>query len=391
MPGTHALLSPSSAYRWLVCTPSARFEEQIPEQNSTFAAEGTLAHDLAALVLSVRAGIFKGSQARFNRLMRDLEQKIDAYYEAKGEPTEYYGMLDHAEDWAEYVKELGGDIQVEQKIDMSTYVPMCDGTADATNEHPDILYVNDLKYGAGIRVTAVNNQQTMLYGLGALLRAQGKGLKPKTVVLNIFQPRAGGWSTWGISTKDLIAWAEDVVRPAALQAVGGLGEFVAGDHCRFCKAQNMCKARFDEFSDLLHIHDKRIMSTRDIATVLTHGSGIATWVKKVEAEALAKLQGGKSVPGFKLVAGRSRRSFTNEDGVVEALLASNFDSYEIYDPKLRSLTDFEKHLGKTRFNAILGEYVQKIEGNNIIAPVHDDRPAVGASGADEYDDENDLL
>lgn len=43
----HALLSASGAHRWLVCTPSARLEEQFPDTSSEAAAEGTLAHELA--------------------------------------------------------------------------------------------------------------------------------------------------------------------------------------------------------------------------------------------------------------------------------------------------------------------------------------------------------
>ena len=45
----HALLSASGAHRWLVCTPSAKLEEQFPDSTSEAAREGTLAHELAEL------------------------------------------------------------------------------------------------------------------------------------------------------------------------------------------------------------------------------------------------------------------------------------------------------------------------------------------------------
>ena len=53
----HAILSASSAHRWLHCTPSARLElEEGKEECSAFAAEGTAAHALAELKLNYRFG-----------------------------------------------------------------------------------------------------------------------------------------------------------------------------------------------------------------------------------------------------------------------------------------------------------------------------------------------
>ena len=45
----HALLSASGAHRWMLCTPSAKLEEQFPDTRSDHAGEGTLAHELAEL------------------------------------------------------------------------------------------------------------------------------------------------------------------------------------------------------------------------------------------------------------------------------------------------------------------------------------------------------
>ena len=45
----HAILSPSSAHRWLVCTPSAKLEAEFPDTTSSAAAEGTLAHEICEI------------------------------------------------------------------------------------------------------------------------------------------------------------------------------------------------------------------------------------------------------------------------------------------------------------------------------------------------------
>ena len=53
----HALLSASTAHRWLYCTPSARLEqEEGTEECSVYAEEGTAAHALAEIKLSYTFG-----------------------------------------------------------------------------------------------------------------------------------------------------------------------------------------------------------------------------------------------------------------------------------------------------------------------------------------------
>ena len=46
-PLKHAVLSASSAHRWLNCTPSARLEQAFADRETEAAAEGSAAHALA--------------------------------------------------------------------------------------------------------------------------------------------------------------------------------------------------------------------------------------------------------------------------------------------------------------------------------------------------------
>lgn len=386
---SHAILSPSSAYRWLACTPSARFEEQYPDEESVYAREGTIAHEVAALVLSSRAGIFTGNQNNFNAMLSKLEYDAKVFYEKQGKPSEFAAMFDHAEDYANFVRDQAtGEILIEQRYKLTEFVPLGYGTADSTNITKDTIYVTDYKYGAGVRVAATANKQMMLYGLGAYLQVREKYPNIKTVVLSIFQPRAGGSSTWQISVEDLLKWAKEEVAPKAKIAMAGIGDFVAGDHCQFCKAKTVCKAFYDRFAEVKKIKDKRVMDDADTADVLTFGPSVASWVKKVEEETINKLSKGGKLKGFKLVAGRGRRSFKSEDEVVDILLGEGFESYDIFDPKLRSLTDLEKQFGKKKFNDLLGKEIIKIEGKPTLTTEDDDRPAIGASAADEFDEDD---
>ncbi len=396
MSNAHAILAPSSAGRWLACPPSARFEEQIPEEETPYAAEGTIAHDVAALLLAVRAGIYKGGTAQLNRELNALDATAAAFYKSQGKPNAFNDMYDHAEDYADFVKgqfPLTGkyELLIERKLYMDKYAPLCFGRTDAAVMTPRVLFVDDYKYGSGVRVSAVGNKQEMLYGLGALLEAHKLGYDPDVVVMAIFQPRISETaSTWEIDTADLLDWAEDELKPQATLAIAGQGEFKAGKHCHFCKAKTMCRAYYDKFDDVKTIKDKRIMTDKDLKTVLTFGSMVAAWVKKVEEEAKIKLQQGRRIPGFKLVAGRQHRAFIREDDVVDTLLGEGYDTEDIFKSELRPLTDLEGKLGKKRFATLFANNLQKVEGNPQLVDETDDRPAIDRTAADDYDDFEDL-
>ena len=72
-PGTHALLSPSAASRWLNCTPAPRLEAELPEKTSEYAAEGTLAHSVCELFARKKFTIVKPST--HNAALRKMKKQ----------------------------------------------------------------------------------------------------------------------------------------------------------------------------------------------------------------------------------------------------------------------------------------------------------------------------
>lgn len=88
-PEKHALLSASSAHRWLVCTAAPRFEENLPESTSEYAEEGRLAHAICELKVQKKFTIMTARtyNTRLNKLKKDplykdeMDKTSDLYIE----------------------------------------------------------------------------------------------------------------------------------------------------------------------------------------------------------------------------------------------------------------------------------------------------------------------
>lgn len=229
-PNTHAVLSPSSAERWLHCTRSARLEQEFTDQPTFASAEGTAAHALAEYKL--RKALRMRSRRPVSEFDSDeMEELTDAY-------------RDYVLEQLEVERQTCPDAQIfiETKLDLTAYVPGSFGTLDCIIVSDNQLHVIDLKYGQGIVVQAKENPQMKLYALGALDIYDGL-YDFKTVSMTIFQPRRENVSTWTESVEALRKWADEEFKPKAELANNGEGDFCSGDWCVFCKAAVRCRER----------------------------------------------------------------------------------------------------------------------------------------------------
>lgn len=352
-PVKHALLSASSASRWLVCTAAPRFEEGLPESTSEYAEEGRLAHAIGELKVTKKCTPMstRTYNTRLNKLKKD-----------------------------------------------PLYTPEMDKTTD--------LYV-DYKHGKGVPVSAVGNPQMRLYALGALHRyAPVFGDTIKRVRMTIDQPRLDSYTTDEITVEELRAWGESI-KPIAQKAFSGLGEFVPGDHCRFCRGKAQCRARanintaLEDFKDCVPAgawNEKAeafvsaggvvngapppLLTDAEIGDLLERGAHLVQWYKDLEAYATEALLAGKEIPGWKLVAGRSIRTFTDQDAAIQAVIAAGYDEALVYDRKPKTLSELEKLMGKAEFAEKIGGYVTKPLGKPTLAPASDKREAYSPAAAD---------
>ena len=381
----HALLGGSNAYRWLVCTPSARLEAKFPDHSGGSAKEGTFAHELADLYLSERQGspvtlkatrLKAGSTEYGNFYSQDMEENVEAYVD----------LLD-----AKYQQALKADKNAvllhEEKLDFSSWVPHGFGRGDAIIIADGVMEVIDFKYGATVSVTAKNNPQMRLYALGAY-NAYGWLYDIDCVQMTIFQPRNGGEKAETITTKELLSWGE-TIKPIAAQAYKGDGELSPGDHCRFCRAAPRCRALKEHNLQLAADYDvsadPRLLSDKEIADVLSRIETLTAWANKVKAYAQEEaVDNGRVFPGYKLVAGRSVRKI-GDAAKAEALLeAAGYKKADILKTELLTISKLEKLVGKKKLAELLNEVIVKPPGKPTLVPDSDPRPAFN-SAANDFD------
>lgn len=369
MPEKHALLGPSSSKRWLECNPSARLTENFDETQSSFAQEGTLAHSFCEYKLSKAMG-------------RELPvpEKNEFYSEEIEECSNAY--VSYVMELYEEAKTKCKDpiLLVEQEVSLQTYVPESFGTCDALIVADDTLYVIDYKHGCGVLVSAEYNTQMMLYALGALSLFDSL-YDITNIHMTIFQPRLSNISTFEMKKDKLLDWAENELKPRALRAFNGEGEFQAGDWCRFCKAKAICKERANSFIGLAHddFIDPALLTDDEIEEVLAKSELLVSWANDVKDFALEEALKGKKWKSFKLVAGRSNRKFSDDDIVIQKLENAGVDPFE---KKLMSITNLQKKLGKVKFDELLGELIIKPEGAPTLVSRNDKRAEIEISSAE---------
>ncbi len=379
---SHALLSPSSAHRWLNCPLAPRLEATLPEKPSEYAKEGTIAHSVCEVSAKLHFKSIKKTE--YNKVIKKL--KTDTLWDDE--------MLRTAETYVEHLSENAMHFEhepyvaFEVRVDIADYVPDAFGKCDCIMFGGDTLIITDYKHGKGVPVSPEENPQLMLYALGAL-----KLYKPlfggaiKKVAIVIDQPRLNSYEMWTCATEELLAWGESI-KPKAQAAFMGFGEYHAGDWCRFCRANGICKAQaeqqtsaFDDFAGAVG-NPQAILTPEEISAVLERGKNLAEWFKTVQEKALEMMLNGDKIPGYKVVEGRSQRAWTDQDKALEKLQSSGIERAVIYDSVPKTLAQLEKLLGKAKFDELVSEFVFKPQGKPTLALADDPRKEFNSAAAD---------
>jgi hypothetical protein len=319
----------------------------------------------------------------------------------KADPLYQEEMQEYTDLYVDYLAEAAMTyttkpyIALETRLDYSHVAPEGFGTGDCIMIGGDTLRIIDFKYGKGVQKSGEQNPQMLLYALGAL-----KAYRPiygdaiKRVHMAIFQPRlSNGLSEYETDVDSVSAWGESI-KPIADTASKGEGEYAPGEWCRFCRARQTCRARsdvnsaYEDFKDVTSGKYQKppLLSDIEVGEILKQAEELKTWVKDLEEYALAALLQGKEIPGWKAVEGRSNRTYTEADTVLQTLVNAAYErAILMTSPELLGITAMEKLLGKKEFTERLSSYIIKPPGKPTLAPVTDNRPPYSSAAADFAD------
>lgn len=385
----HSRFSASAAAQWLACPASVPLTENLPEDSSEFASEGTAAHAVAesCLMLDSDAVEFVGHVVEGQTVTAETAEAVQVFVDLVREI-----MAENSD----------SVLSLERRIETDEYGDTFGGTVDATvvSEAAKRRTVLDYKHGVGIAVDVEENTQLLSYGL--LTAEPGE-----TVELIICQPRGfhpdGSIRRWTVPENRLALFAEQVRNGitassdlAAKLASGEtpdtlIDELKTGSHCRFCKLLATCPAQLarakhartvdyvppGNMAAVLEVFEQRAEIKQHLAAMEKHLYGLAS--------------GGGVVPGHKLVAAtaRNRAWLDDEAETMRRLRSWGVGKRDATEPKLKSPAAMEK-LCKVKPKLTterLSMLWHKPAGQPQLVPESDGRPAlIVSTPEDDFSD-----
>lgn len=391
----HSYYGPSSAERWLSCPGSLRATKHLPDTDSEWAIEGTAAHTLSEWCRN--------------------EDKPASYWAGTVVPVHCVDgsivdievtppMVAGVQEFVDYVNQFEGDHLVEVRVYYEQYVPFGFGTLDHATLAPGVARITDLKFGAGVHISAAENEQLMLYALGVYLEWDWLyGFK--NFVLTVHQPRLDNVDTWECSLDYLLNWTRDVLIPGYERTLEPKAAFVPGEHCRFCKIKGTCRARAAKTFEVLRSEFTNLdelapptpaeLSNDDLAKIRKHFPQIKSWMAAVDDRLYAELGRGHTAGDLKLVNGRSARVWKGgEKEVVKALVKAGITKEQLYEPAaLRTPPALEKlvkglapqfKLTGKKGPGKLASLINVIPGKPTIVDGDDERETISLKAENEF-------
>lgn len=371
MPSAHAKLSPSSAERWISCPASVRaIAENCVQDNtdSIYAREGTLAHALGEIEAAHTFGL--SSRTAYLKARKAWGHEFNAENYPEGTLNE---MREHVKGYVRFIAERlrrrpGSRVQLEQRLD--TGVPGSWGTSDVVIFSPNHIEIIDLKYGAGVPVSAWDNPQLRLYACGALDTYGDILGDTEDVFITVYQPRVDNNSTEHMTAAALREWRETVAIPAALETRNPDAPFgPSAAACRWCPLAGICRARMEKSVSEDFGKPADVLSPEELGEVLHRLPGISAWTKAVEKAALDLAWTKETpIPGWKVVLSGGKRNIPDATAAIQTLIDNGYPAEKVADFKVKPLGELEKLVGKKELPGILGDLLVKSSGRESLVP-----------------------
>lgn len=414
----HALLSPSSAKKYLGCAAALLCESDIPNTSGERAVIGTGAHTLSELALNK----YKEKDPI------KLEHYAGYYLDENGHgpmyKTGYYSnevkitdeMVSFAQkyiEWAIPIIDSADYSELEMRVNLTPALhpgyeldrkPVNTfGTADIVAVVPRtdgsfMLLVGDLKTGRH-KVDAKENWQLMLYAIG-VLRKLARRYNITLIRLAIFQPLAGGASEHDMEPEALALFAKHAARRSVMaldvyakgkKALKPLDFTPSASACQWCRFAEKCSAKAKAAvnplvsdTDLADETENHELTPEQLKAEWDKLPALRQHIATIEKAMMSALMSGVKVEGLKLVAGKpGNRAWTNEAEVWAHVDETCLDRNLVTETKLMSPTQFEKAVGAETLNTEFAKFVTRKPGAPSIAEADDKRPEYTAVSTDD--------
>lgn len=367
----------STAGRTIQCLSWRTLADTLPkgdDESSPYAAEGTALHTCMEMLLEGEI------DAPGDFLAKDIGGVVI--------DEVHVGRLNEAlTAWDKFcVDHRIEDFEIEQTFELS---PDIGGTTDVMAWSPEKVHIVDWKFGQGVEVDAEDSEQGMFYGL-TTMHNRPELFLDRDLSVAIIQPIDSRsdhetCKTWDVPMETFRQFRTDLFNAIQYE---GEPEYTMGKHCKFCPAAAVCPAKTGAAEKALRIGsdiEANVVESLELVYQLE------TWVKEVKAYAHAQLELGVPIAGFKLVASRATRKFTDvaaaEDKLRKMVKSSrgenNLKVTDVFaEPKLLSAPQIEKVFKAKKLDfAKIGDYISAVSSGNTLARESDKRPAILSTDA----------
>lgn len=392
---------PSDAVRWTRCAAALRFTLDYPNTSSGAADEGTAAHWIREMCLELGMDAYDwiGTKVSVGGTLYECD----------------FDMAEALQGGIDEICEFDGEIFNEVWVDTTEWVGLDEngkrqgGTVDCGIVGSNLIVLSDLKFGQGVPVPAVRNDQQSLYGL-AFYHQIAKHISDATEFLIIIdQPRnSAGGGYWPVTLAELEKYGQFVKTRAAM-ADDPDAEFTPGEEqCRWCPAANVpgrpggCPAHSADMMDAIGLTFDDLdapeewtppvvdeMTIERLIQISDKSSGIKKWLEYCHARVIQHLLEEGPVGGKKAVYGRRPNRKWSSPSAAEAFMLQKLTSTP-FNKKLKSPSQVEKEIGKKY--QVPGALIERGEPKPIVVDIEDARESIAPLNAefDDFDDTNDF-
>tara|TARA_R110002020_G_scaffold363217_2_gene575500 strand:- start:503 stop:1672 length:1170 start_codon:yes stop_codon:yes gene_type:complete len=376
MPATHKRYGGSTIARTINCTYWRQAADKMPPQGSSeFADRGTLLHDAMEEIMLADEGFDPksviGNTYEGIELTKELyNEKIIPAMAAVEAIFNQYNVEDYTcEEAVQLADDLGGTADM-----------LARGSITLDGMKCNVALCVDFKFGDGIVVSAENNEQGLFYSTCASVTPETQDLFDDIdlLVVGIIQPTSHAgedYSLWEVEPGSMDDMEERAFAARDKAESDDPGEPNPGSWCAFCPNAPVCPAKTGELAALKRVDLALIESFPTFDQI----KSMKDTIKAMEAFAHEQLEEGVDIPGYKLVAKRAQRVYTDQAAVEEKIKHSKkIKKDDAYTYKVKTPAQLEKVCKEkgVDYKKVFGEFVASVSSGTTLASENDKRDAI---------------